>query len=90
MCRGSLGFGSTSASQLIPLCDQWSTRRTFAHIYSPQRKVDNGGVLLLHKVVLREPLDVQDEVRRESGKVMPLQCWTELLCSLAVKLGENG
>lgn len=53
--------------------------RTGGHVYAAEGKVDDGGVLLLNKVVLREALRVEDEIRRKAVKFVSLELIAELL-----------
>lgn len=52
---------------------------TVGKLHSSERKVDDSRVLLLNKIVLRETLDMEYEVRRKSGQVMPLERGAKLL-----------
>lgn len=94
-CMGSDGFGSTSAVStcgdgLVSESLLRSAPLTVGKLNAAQGEVDNGRVLLLDKVVLREPLDVQDEVRGQCREVVSLQRGAELLRLVAVEFGEDG
>lgn len=63
-----------------------STLLTWTHFHPAHGKVDNCWILLLDKVVLREPLNVEDEVWGECTQMMALERRAKLLGTLADEL----
>lgn len=84
---GSNGRGETSKQSVEP---QSQRPLTFRHVDTAQREIDNCRVLLLHKVVLGETLDVQDKILRQRLELMALERRAELVRLLSVEFGEDG
>lgn len=62
---------------------------TFSHVNTAKGKVDDCRVLLLHKVVLGETLDVKDEILWQSLKLMAFERRSKFLGLPAVELCED-
>jgi hypothetical protein len=58
-------------------------RLTVIQVHTAQGEIDDRRIPFFDKVVLGEPLDMEDEVWRESREVMPLQGRSELLSSIS-------